>query len=94
MNDLKDALTANSSTTSTTKAYLCSCSLSYLTQLIPALMQRSFRLFFRARIGTTTTVRPVKVSAGSMKLRLLPIPVPIIATMGLFYCIMALITGC
>jgi hypothetical protein len=55
-------------------------------------MQQSFRSFFRASIGTTTTVTPVKVSAGNIKLRLLPIPVPIIATTGLSCCMIASIT--
>ena len=92
INTLKDILIANFSTISTTKAYLCSCLLFYLIQLILALIQQFFRLFFRARIGTITTITLVKVSASSIKLRLLPISIPIIIIIGLFYYIIALIT--
>jgi hypothetical protein len=61
---------------------------------MPALMQQSLRLFFSATRGTTSTITPVNVSAGSMNARLLLELVPMTATIRLFCCIMALMTSC
>ena len=90
---LKLLLTADSSVTKIINAYLLSLRLSYLTHLIPAYLQQSFKLPCNETNRTTTTVTPVKHDASNMNNMLLPAPIPITTITRLFYCMITSITS-
>jgi hypothetical protein len=89
----KLSLTADSGVTKTIDAHSLGLRLSHSTHSIPARLQRSFKLPCNETNGTTTTVTPVEHDAGNMNNMLLPAPVPITTTTGLFCCMIASITS-
>ncbi|UPX16744.1 uncharacterized protein EKO05_0007131 [Ascochyta rabiei] len=94
MNCSNASVATDLGTTSTIEAHLCGRWLSYRTQSIPAALQRSIMFCLSATTGTTTIVTLVEHDAGSINVALLPPPVPIITTTGLFCFMMASMAGC
>jgi hypothetical protein len=83
----KLSLTADSGVIKTIDAYSFGLRLLHSTHSIPACMHRLFKSSRNETNGTTTTVTPVEHAAGNINNKLLPPPVPMIPTTGLF-CIM------
>jgi hypothetical protein len=86
---LNASLTAASSVINITYAHLCSRRLSHSALTNPSYSHRSFISNRNATNGTTTMVTPLDTNAGNINNTLLPAPMPMMATTGLLYYIIA-----